>query len=255
MFNNHIHIMLYAAFLLYLVAGIGYLANKNKLYIAALLTGYTVHSVYLVNRGWLSGLFISGNIFDSVFLLPWCMATIMIYGFFKKGSAPKNIWGSLIYMLLVFTGFALFYPKGIIPLTPNKITIWASLFFIFENFSQALFISGAWLAIKYLKNNESTSAINPYNSILITGFILYSLAQICGSIWCYLGWGSPFRWGSRHLYSAAIWFSYAGYLHLRFLGKFDNRKKAVYAIVSGLIVIIVIFISYFHEMNFERIGG
>ncbi|HQL83891.1 MAG TPA: cytochrome c biogenesis protein CcsA, partial [Spirochaetota bacterium] len=89
----------------------------------------------------------------------------------------------------------------------------------------------------------------------VWGFVLYSVAQVTGAIWCYLGWGNTFQWGPRHMSSASLWLVYAAFLHLRFIPGWSGRRRAWFAVAASAAVLGLTWSSYLHEMTFPRIGG
>jgi ABC-type transport system involved in cytochrome c biogenesis permease subunit len=94
-----------------------------------------------------------------------------------------------------------------------------------------------------------------YSSCIIWGFILYSIAQVVGAIWCYLGWATLFNWGERHLQSATLWCYFAAYLHLRFLPAWDMRRKAWFSLYGFILVFFFSYSGIFREASMPRIGG
>ncbi len=129
-------------------------------------------------------------------------------------------------------------PVQIPPPGPFTAT-WSSPFFFFlEVLAIACFLASGWFAWRQLRGRE-TDAL--FNSLAIWGFIFYSLAQVVGGIWSYLGWANPFHWGERHLQSAAIWCLYCGYLHTHFDRSFSPRKRAGWALSGAVIVLVVAY--------------
>lgn len=249
--NVHgIHIILYAAAALCALSGVCVFFKSRKPAYALLCAGVLAHTAYQAGRGWLSGVFIPNGMFEGVFLLPLAVALLALAH--QSYGERRPDWDSVTYLAIAFMAFALYYPHGIIPPTPQKISIWAAFFFLFEVPAHACFFAGGWLALRALMRLEGG---NDFHPLLVWGFVFYSLAQFTGAVWCYQGWSVPFSWGARHLNSAAIWFTYAAYLHLRFLKGWDMRRKAWFAVAASLIVLCLSFASYLHEMNFERIGG
>ncbi len=213
-----------------------------------IVTGVLLHALYLIGRAWLGGIFIPNAMVEGPFFLPFCLAMIACGIRIRKSKA--GITG-IIGLALIFSVFALWYAKGIIPPTPRKISIWAILFFMSEIMAQALFYSGAVYAAILLATKQEAD----FQSFLIWGFVFYTIAQVTGAIWSFLGWGNTFNWSSRHLGSSAVWTLYAAFLHVRFISGWNDRKQAVFAVVSALFVLFISFSNYLHEMSFPRIGG
>ncbi len=235
---------------LYISAAIMFLLRKERACRLLLLSGIIFHFYFLIYRAFIPGIFLSWGMVEGVFFTPLVMALILLVVFIINKQEGDFLTG--ILPLAVFSIFAMFYPKGVIPPTPNKITVWAYLFFITENMGYALFYLGCWYAsVNYFKKNKSDS----HYPFIVWGFVLFSISQVVGAVWALLGWGSVFRWGSRHLQSAAIWCYFAACLHLRFLPLWDKRKKLLFTAAGIIIVVVSSFGSYLHEMGFPRIGG
>ncbi|HOO73603.1 MAG TPA: cytochrome c biogenesis protein CcsA [Spirochaetota bacterium] len=249
MFATGNHLILYVAVGAYVVALALYYIRIRESALAFLLFGVIFHILYLVGRGWLGGTFVANPMFEGPYILPCAIATITLFSALLDHDRD---WGPLLLPVLLASAFALAYPRGMIPPTPKKVTFLANIFFFTEVTAHALFYSGALLAFKSLLVRKDTSS---YHGYLVWGFVVFSIAQVSGALWCYLGWGNTFRWSSRHMMSAAIWLYYAAYLHLRFLSEWDAKKKAVFAAVGAAVVFVGSFLSNLHEMHFPRVGG
>jgi ABC-type transport system involved in cytochrome c biogenesis permease subunit len=245
-----IHALLYAAAAMYAAAFLLHLAGKGRGSFAALCSGFVVHTAYQVTRGWIAGIFIPNGMFDGLFLISWGMALAVILS--KLLSDSEMSWESAAAPIFLFAVLALVYPKGLIPPTPNKLTVWANIFFLTEVTGQACFYLAGWFAAVGIFTKRVT---NNYHSLIVWGFVLYSIAQVTGAVWAYIGWATTFRWGSRHLQSAVIWCYFAAYLHLRFLPRWGAREKSWYAAAGFFVVAFNSLGSHLHEMGFPRIGG
>jgi ABC-type transport system involved in cytochrome c biogenesis permease subunit len=213
------------------------------------ISGFLSHTISQVSRGWLIGIFTPIALFEEVFFLPWCLAFLTLcLRFFKKDF---QLIYSAVIPILFFLLIALLYPKGVFPPSPQVQTVFSPLFFLFEVLAHTFFCIGAWFSICYLYHRNDASF---FYSFVIWGFILYSIAQVVGAIWCYLGWASLFNWSERHLQSAAIWCFYAAFLHLRFLYGLDMKKKAGFAITGYAFVFLLSYIGHLGEMNAVRLG-
>ncbi|HNV46404.1 MAG TPA: cytochrome c biogenesis protein CcsA [Spirochaetota bacterium] len=242
--------LIYGAVALYAIGLVLYLLKREQLSFGALGIGFAAHTAYQIWRAWLGGVFIPNGMVDGVFLLPWAIAGVIILLrlFGDRGTG----WLSGLVPLVIFGVFALVYPKGMIPPTPNKLTLWAPTFFFTEAIGHACFYLGAWYALQSIINKSETGA---FHMVVVWGFVAYSLSQIVGAIWAYNGWATTFRWGSRHLQSAVIWCFYATYLHLRYMPGWGMRARARYAAVGFVVVALCTFGSHLNEMRFPRIGG
>ncbi|MDY6970255.1 MAG: cytochrome c biogenesis protein CcsA [Spirochaetota bacterium] len=248
MFTTANHSYLYLSVGLYTLALFLYLL-KIKTGFLAFQAGFIIYTLYIIGRGWLGGCFIPNPIFEGPFLLPWCIVLIALI---MKVKDKNDQWIVTIIPILFFSIFAIFYEKGMIPPTPKKISLWTLGFFFSESMAHALFYCGASYAVSTLIKNSNS---NNYHYFIVCGFIIFSVSQIVGAIWCYVGWGNTFRWGMRHMITSGIWLLYAAYLHLRFLPKWDMYRRAWYTIIAAAIVLLLTLPFYLHEMTFPRIGG
>ncbi len=239
-----------AAVLFYAAAVFFMIIKKNRGAVLSIAAGFIVYSAFIVLRGMLSGFFTTYGIFEGVFFMPWVMGFVVLFLSVYSKDTEDALTAAV--PLLCFSLFAAFYPKGIIPPTPNKLTIWADIFFITEPFGHACFYLGGWFAALSIVKKRKTA---DYHSLLVWGFVFFSISQVTGAVWAFLGWGSPFRWGARHFQSAVIWCYYAAYLHIRFLKGWSDLRKMLYAAAGAAVVALCTFGSHFKEMSFPRIGG
>ena len=248
MFTTGVHLYLNAAAGCYALALILSFARIRRFGVVILFAGFIIHSLYLAGRAWLGDVFIPNAMFEGPFFLPWCLSLITLESLFRKKG---NTVTPLLSLVVIFTLFSICYVKGIIPATPKKSTIWALLFFIPESFAHAFFyVGGLFACIKVLKKESAFD----YSSWIVWGIILYTIAQVTGAVWCFLGWGNTFSWGARHLSSAAIWTFYVGLLHLKFIPVWRDKTQGL-EIFGAIFVFIISYGHYLHEMSFPRIGG
>jgi hypothetical protein len=247
LFTTGNHIYLYAACAVYVISTIAFFAGRRNISLAVLVAGTAVYSLYLLGRGWIAGFFLTNPLVEGPFFLPWITSILAIYLAKKKDES----WGLILLMLIAFAGFALYYSKGIMPPSPNKIGTWVTVFFMTEISAHCLFMaSGVYAAAFLIRGTDAER----FHVLAIWGFVLYSIAQVSGALWCYQGWGGTFRWGNRHMLSAAVWMIYAAYIHTKYIN-WDRRQRSWYVIAAAAAVAYTSFWSYLHEMTFPRIGG
>ncbi len=248
MFTTGVHGWLVAAVGCYGLAGILYAFRRQSMGRVVLAVGFLLQSLYLIGRGWLGDVFIPNSMVEGPFLLPWCLAAIALV---RSLTKPGEGMGGAMALVVLFSLFSVFYAKGMIPPTPKKLSAWAVSFFLSESLAHALFYTGALIAFVSLIRREPS---NGYFLWVAWGFIVYTIAQVTGAIWCFVGWGNTFSWGSRHLASAAIWTFFAASLHLPFIAGWKS-KRAVMAVAGGVLVFYLSYSGYLAEMRFARIGG
>lgn len=216
---------------------------------AILAAGALLNALFLLDHAVVSGVLIGNSLLDPPFFIPLAVAVTLLAGGIPD---PPRRSAALAFLLLAAAAvFAALYPRGIIPPAANKTGTWPFLFFFFENCAYALFaVSGALAA----GARWEPSTVRRVRRLVILGFISFSIAQVVGAAWSFLGWGHPFMWGSRHLTSAAVWLFYAALVHLRFLRAFAVPERWLTA--AG--ALLAVFVAYSHlvlEMGIQRIGG
>jgi hypothetical protein len=240
---------LYGAIAAYTVSFFFFFLKKKKLTDFLFIIGFIFHTLSQISRGWFIGIFTPNAMFEGVFFLPWCLACLTLV--LRIFSKDKDLIYTTLILIFILSIIALIYPKGIFPPSPKVKTFFSPLFFFFEVFAHACFILGAWFAFWYLRGKENARI---FHSFVIWGFILYSIAQVVGAVWSYLGWATLFNWSDRHMQSATVWCFYAAYMHLRFLPAWDMKKKALFSLAGFLLVLFFSYSSHFNEMNMLRLG-
>jgi hypothetical protein len=213
--------------------------------------GFLSHTLFLVNRGGLIGIWSPYALLEESFFLPWCLAALALG--FRLIPGKASLAGGLLIPLVALSLLAFFFPLGVVPPNPKTLTLFSWLFFMFEVISHACFIAGGALAVIYLSRGETAHL---FHSFIVWGFILYSLAQVIGAYWAYLGWATPLHWSHRHLQSAALWCFYAALLHLRYLPVWNLRTEARFSLIGSALILLYGYLGPLTETNLPpRIGG
>ena len=212
-----------------------YLLKKYRFSCWLLGLGFALHTASQLSRCWRWGIFSLDGVFNGALFLPWCLALLALLCLWRgqRQQAASLSWLVTLTMLITLA-----LPVQIPPPGPFTATWSSPMFFFLEVLAIACFLAGGWFAWRELRRRDNDQL---FNQLAIWGFIFYSLAQVIGAVWSYLGWGAAFHWGERHLQSAAIWCLYCGYLHTHFDRAFDLRKKARWAVTGALVVLVVAY--------------
>jgi fumarate reductase subunit D len=238
----------------YLLGLIFYLFHRPKPSLAVLLIGFFLHTLFQLSRGLLyTGIWLPGPVFDSTYFLPWSMIFISLgVQWFSKDVKNKLAVYSTIIPICLFSLLALLFPKGVIPPNPKHETIFSILYIGIDTIALACFILSAWFAVFHLRGKDPDRF---FNSLLVWGFIFYSISQVVGAYWSYLGWALPMHWSTRHLQSASIWCYYAAVLHLRYFPTWNSKHEAWFSLGGALLLLAFIYATQISMMSFPRIGG
>jgi hypothetical protein len=245
------HINFWAVTALYAAALIAFLCRRPALPFVFLGPGWLIHTVFLIRRAGLVGMWSPYAFFEETYFLPWCLASLALGLRCIPGKSPLS--GALLFPLTASALLSFLFPPGVIPPNPKTQTIFSWLFFLLEVVSHACFIAGGTLGIVYLLREE---AARLFHSFLVWGFILYSAAQVVGAYWAYLGWATPLHWSARHLQSASLWCFYAALLHLRYLPVWNLKTEARFSLIGLALILIYGYGGALTETNAPpRIGG
>ena len=231
-----------------------YLFHRSKASVAFLLIGFFLHTLFQLSRGLSLGIWLINPVFDISYFLPWSMAAISLgMLWFSKDDKNKTVINSMIIPICLFSLLALILPERVIfPPGPQHQTILEPLYFSIDIIAQACFILGGWFAFFHLRGKDQDKL---FNSLMAAGFIFYSISQVVGAYWAYLGWSLPMHWSTRHLQSACIWCYYAAILHLRYFPTWNSRHESLFALSGAALLLAFIYGSQISTLIFPRIGG
>jgi len=253
MFTTGNHYFLLIAILLYLLGFIFVLFKKTGVGRVTAGTGCLIHFLYLIGRGWISGIFFINPTVEGPYLLPLTITLLAI----GMPGLNRQSRGMLLLAALAMGAFLIGYTRGFIPPTPRKQTLWPFFFFLSESLGHTFFYGGAVIAAIFWwqSSRPAANTADSFHPFIVWGFVFFTISQIVGAGWCFVGWGATFHWSPRHLVTAGIWIIYANYIHLHYQGCWNRKRRAIYAILAGLVVLVVTYSHVIHEMKFPRIGG
>jgi ABC-type uncharacterized transport system permease subunit len=237
----------------YLLGLVFYFFRQPKTGFYAFLIGFISHTLFQMSRGLSLGIWFVNPVFDASYFLPWSMAAIcLMMRFFSKNEENRAIIDSTIIPVSLFSVLGLFFPRGIMPSGPQHQTILVSIYYSIDIIAQACFILGAWLAFFHLRGKDQDKL---FNSLIAAGFIFYSISQVVGAYWAYLGWSLPMHWSTKHIQSASIWCYYAAVLHLRYFPTWNSRHESWFALGGAALLLIFNYSVQLSAFSFPRIGG
>lgn len=223
----------------YLLGSVVSIYRRPEAGAAIFLVGFFLHTLFLLSRGLITGVWMPNLIIDSTYFLPWAMGAICLAMRLSSGHEHgKAVSRGLFMAVVVFSLPALFLHREIMPPGPRHETFFVPLYYGIDILAQAFFLLGAWLAVAHLKGKDPRRF---FTSFLIAGFVFYSISQVVGAYWAYLGWALPMHWSTKHLQSASIWCYYAAVLHGRYLPAWNSRQEARFAIAGAALLLVFIY--------------
>lgn len=230
-----------------------YLFRQPKISFYIFLIGFISHTLFQLSRGLSLGLWLINPVFDASYFLPWSMAAIsLVMRFFSKDEKNKVIIHSMVIPVVLFSMLGLFLPRGITPPGPQHQTILVSVYYSIDLIAQACFFLGAWFAFFHLRGKDQDKL---FNSLMAVGFIFYSISQVVGAYWAYLGWALPMHWSAKHLQSASIWCYYAAILHLSYFPTWNSRHESWFALGGAVLLLVFNYGSQLGAFSWPKIGG
>jgi len=227
---------------LFLYAGAALLYFARKVFIGNILVslGIVLNTVFLVLLGYVEGTWYFALSVNEVLALPLFLALIALFFFLRGEETP----GRIVAIALVLCSLAAFLPAPVqlLPSVKEQVLV-APLFFLIETVSISLFIAGAFLALADIVFPCETDRAT--RQCILWGFVLFTISQVLGAVWAFIGWSFPFSWSARHLASASTWCLYAALMHISY-ARIPQRIHAVFA-AMGLIPIS--FIVFHHELS------
>jgi len=211
--------------------------NWSRVFIVA---GLGCNILALVSRGYVAGRWYVYLMTEEVYALPAAIALVVLGLLHRHGRYGRGI----IFIPLVLAALvAVATPyEPVIP-TVKGMTITSPLFFLTESVSAALFLMAGVLAL----DTRIHGVDNDYlmGRLIMWGFIMFTLCQIAGAVWAFLGWSYPFSWSTRHLLSTSIWCLYAALLHIHLVRLGSNVKTLLVA--GGMLPLV--YMIYHHELT------
>ena len=213
-----------------------------------LFTGLVLHSWFLYSLGNASGMFLPNNMVSLEAFMPWGFSlVVLLHSAFSERKRTVNSAAIPVLFFSLAVAFqirmlisqnSLIYPPG-----PTHPVALVTFFFFIESMAYVVFFLACWYALLFVRGNQEAGFFHGY---IILAFVLFSLSQVVGAVWSYLGWAVPFHLSSdRHYISAAFWLFLALYLHLRRLSGWTAKRRALLVCLSFLPVFYFRYIPYF----------
>jgi hypothetical protein len=199
----------YAAVCCFLASSICFLyVRKPWISPFLLLLGFTLQSWFLWTLGNATGMFLPNTMVSLEAFMPWGFsAVVLIHMLFSEKERTIN---SSVILILLFAIAIAFQSRVLLernsliyPPSPTHPAGWVTAFFFIESLAYVFFFLACWYAFLFVRGNEKTDFFHSY---IILAFVPFSLSQVIGALWSYLGWAVPFHLSSdRHYISAAFW--------------------------------------------------
>jgi cytochrome c-type biogenesis protein CcsB len=265
------------AFLIYLIAWIGFLfyfktldKKALKLSQGVLLTGFSFHLLsllILVKDFYISPFFT----FREVLSL-FSFTLIGVYFYFSFGRDKAYTMGTFLLPLpILFLALSFFLKKApATPFLPYVKSLWFPLHGISSLLSHAFLLNGFIASLMYLLQEKELKRkhfgyffkkLPPLHSLerisekaLYHGFFFLTLGILSGALWSELALGDYWRWSAKEVISLSLWLIYAGMIHQRILIGWRGKRLAYMFILGSLLWFFTFFVVNFYFKGFHTYG-
>ena len=234
-----------AALVFYALSAVPVFLNARRLGSLLVIVGLFCNVAALASRGCIGGdWYLFPMAADELHLIPTIMAVCAYPAIrVRKRREALAVVGALIVVTFIAVVAQADPP---VPTIKGK-TVAATLFFVSEAVSVALFFLAAAIACAVLPTSYPVK--ESWNGLVLRGFMVFTLCQIMGAFWAFVGWSYPFSWSTRHLLSASIWCFYGAAIHARYMGM-QRKSKALLPVIG----IIPIVLMVYHHQIIELLG-
>jgi hypothetical protein len=232
-------LMLIAA-VAYTLSAVSYWKGYGNWLRVFLLSAVILNISALVTKGYIDGRWYVYSMADEICLVPAAIAIVSCI-ILKRCHEKRKV---LVFCPLVITALiaAVLPYQPVIPSLKSMVIV-SPLFFLTEAASAALFLTAGMLALETRLCGADTE--KQTGRLIMWGFLMFTVCQILGAVWAFLGWSYPFSWSTRHLLSTSVWCLYAALLHAHLI-RLGGSAKA-FLTVGGIIPIV--YMVYHHQIT------
>lgn len=238
--------------------GVFFVKQKEKIRTIArftLLASGILQTIYIVLRYLQAGYTPITSQHETIVFFAWSVT--WAYLSFRWRYTVKN-FGTFISLLIVILLLIAAKASSTINTLPPALQSWwlpvhASISVISYGFLALGFCSGIMYLLQeralkkkrfgyFFTRLPSLDSLDQLNShCLATGFMLFTLGIITGSIWAKQAWGTYWHWDPKETWSLITWFLYAAQIHQRFSAGWRGKRAAVMAVIGFAAVLFTLW--------------
>ncbi|AZI65717.1 MULTISPECIES: c-type cytochrome biogenesis protein CcsB [Rhodococcus] len=228
---------------------------------AVLVVGLGLHLVSIVLRGFATGRFPLGNMYEFV-----TMATVAATAtgiVFLRGQTYRAMWVFLLapVLILMFVAATLLYADAA-PVVPALQSYWLPIHVTIVSIGSGVFLVSGVASLAFLlriRQPAGAERRGPVGAMarrlpdaqtldrlayrtVIVGFPLFGVGVILGAIWAEAAWGRFWGWDPKETMSFIAWVIYAAYLHARATAGWRETKAAWINIAGFVAMLFNLFI-------------
>lgn len=228
---------------------------------AVLVVGLGLHLVSIVLRGFATGRFPLGNMYEFVTMATAAATATGIV--FLRGQTYRAMWVFLLapVLILMFVAATLLYADAA-PVVPALQSYWLPIHVTIVSIGSGVFLVSGVASLAFLlriRQPAGAERRGPVGSMarrlpdaqtldrlayrtVIVGFPLFGIGVILGAIWAEAAWGRFWGWDPKETMSFIAWVIYAAYLHARATAGWRETKAAWINIAGFVAMLFNLFI-------------
>jgi len=216
-----------------------------------LLGGFVVHTAGIALR-WVEshhagmGHAPLSNFYESLVFFSWSVVFLYLVFAWKhaKGSIGAFVM-PVAFLLMAYASFSPTVDSQIKPLIPALKSNWLIVHVITCFLGYAAFVLASVFGIISMRQTDnpgrSEVVVEMLDNSLRTGYILFTLGIVTGSVWAHVAWGRYWGWDPKETWALITWLIYTAAIHVRIKDGHLTRRFVVILIVGLAAVLFTYF--------------
>lgn len=177
------------------------------------------------------------NFYESLVFFSWSVAFLYLVFAWKQARAVIGAFVMPVaFLLLAYASFSPAVDSQIKPLIPALKSNWLIVHVITCFLGYAAFVLASVLGIMTLRQGGDpggTGAVaDMLDNCLRTGYILFTLGIVTGSVWAHVAWGRYWGWDPKETWALITWFIYTAAIHVRIRDGAPTRRFVVILVIG-----------------------
>lgn len=193
----------------------------------------SLHLCYIIFRWSFLGRFPVTERHDILMIIAIGIALSILY---MRKKVSLNLLFNILPMFIITLCFFSLFQERINTIEPNMNSAWFYAHMILFVIGYSLLITGSATGILYLKEKTHLLEIVQYK-LSLSGWVIFSLSLIAGSVWFFLVHGVYWLWSAKELWTTITWLYYSFYLHARMIGTLRGRPASIFGIAGVGIIL------------------
>lgn len=240
-----------ASFVVFIVSEVSAKGGWEKAGRFMTLGGFVLHTAGIALRWVESHLAGMGhaplsNFYESLVFFSW--SVVLLYVVFAWKHA-KGIVGVFVmpvaFLLMAYASFSPTVDSQIKPLIPALKSNWLVVHVITCFLGYAAFVLTSVFGIMTLRQSDNpgraTVVGGMLDDCLKTGYILFTLGIVTGSVWAHVAWGRYWGWDPKETWALITWLIYTAAIHVRIRDGSTSRRFVIILVVGLLGVLFTYF--------------